>query len=101
MKGNRLLGYGYLTPYLVGLVVFTTVPFLTSLYLSFTKYDLLSEPEWAGFANYEKMLTRDRTFMKSLNVTLLYDFISVHLKLAFATFIAAIKIGREAYRKKV
>lgn len=90
MKGNRLLGYGYLTPYLVGLVVFTAVPFLTSLYLSFTRYDLMSAPEWAGLGNYEKLFTRDRTFMKSLNVTLLYVFLTVPLKLAFALFIAAI-----------
>lgn len=90
MKGQRLLGYAYLTPYVVGLVVFTTIPFLTSLYLSFTKYDLLSPPEWAGLANYERLLTRDRTFAKSLTVTLLYVFLTVPLKLAFALFIAAI-----------
>ena len=90
MKGNRLLGYGYLTPYIVGLVVFTAVPFLTSLYLSFTRYDLMSAPEWTGLGNYEKLFTRDRTFMKSLNVTLLYVFLTVPLKLAFALFIAAI-----------
>ena len=90
MKGQRLLGYAYLTPYVVGLVVFTTIPFLTSLYLSFTKYDLLSPPEWAGLANYERLFTRDRTFTKSLSVTLLYVFLTVPLKLAFALFIAAI-----------
>src|SRR5690606_1801095 len=90
MEGQRLLGYAYLTPYVVGLVGFTTIPFLTSLYLSFTKYDLLSSPEWAGLANYERLFTRDRTFVKSLTVTLLYVFLTVPLKLAFALFIAAI-----------
>ncbi len=90
MKGQRLLGYGYLTPYLIGLVVFTAVPFLTSLYLSFTKYDLMNTPIWTGLSNYERLFTRDRTFTKSLNVTLIYVFLTVPLKLAFALFIAAI-----------
>lgn len=90
MKGNRALGLAYLAPYIIGLLVFTAVPFLASLYLSFTKYDLLSAPKWTGFDNFEKLFTRDRTFWKSLNVTLLYVFITVPLKLAFALFIAAI-----------
>ncbi|ADY66277.1 MULTISPECIES: carbohydrate ABC transporter permease [Rhizobium/Agrobacterium group] len=90
MKSNRFLGLGYLTPYIIGLLVFTAIPFLGSLYLSFTRYDLMSDPTWAGLANYERLFTRDRTFMKSLNVTLFYVFLTVPLKLAFALFIAAI-----------
>jgi oligogalacturonide transport system permease protein len=90
MKGQRLLGYGYLTPYLIGLVGFTAVPFLTSLYLSFTKFDLMTPPNWTGISNYERLFTRDRTFIRSLNVTLIYVFLTVPLKLAFALFIAAI-----------
>lgn len=90
MKRQRFLAYGYLTPYLIGLIVFTAIPFLTSLYLSFTNYDLMSSPEWTGLSNYERLFTRDRTFTKSLTVTLLYVFLTVPLKLAFALFIAAI-----------
>ena len=90
MKGQRFLGYAYLGPYILGLLVFTAVPFLTSLYLSFTRYDLMSPPDWAGLANYERLFTRDRTFEKSLNVTLIYVFLTVPVKLAFALFIAAI-----------
>ncbi len=90
MKSQRFLGLGYLTPYIIGLLVFTAIPFLGSLYLSFTRYDLMSDPSWAGLANYERLFTRDRSFMKSLTVTLFYVFLTVPLKLAFALFIAAI-----------
>ena len=90
MKGQRLLGLGYLTPYIAGLLVFTAVPFLASLYLSFTSYDLMNSPRWSGIANYVRLFTRDRTFIRSLNVTLLYVFLTVPLKLTFALFIAAI-----------
>jgi oligogalacturonide transport system permease protein len=90
MRSQRFLGYAYLTPYLIGLVIFTAIPFLTSLYLSFTSYDLMSSPQWTGLSNYERLFTRDRTFDKSLTVTLIYVFSTVPLKLAFALFIAAI-----------
>lgn len=90
MKGHRFLGLAYLAPYIIGLLVFTAIPFVASFWLSFTDYDLLSPPEWTGLDNYDKLLTRDRTFTKSLTVTLLYVFMTVPLKLAFALFIAAI-----------
>ncbi|MDP9836489.1 oligogalacturonide transport system permease protein [Neorhizobium huautlense] len=90
MRSQRLLGYAYLAPYLIGLVIFTAIPFLSSLYLSFTSYDLMSSPQWTGLSNYQRLFTRDRTFEKSLSVTLLYVFSTVPLKLAFALFIAAI-----------
>ena len=90
MRSQRFLGLAYLAPYVIGLLVFTAIPFIASFYLSFTRYDLMSEPRWAGLANYQKLFTRDRTFEKSLWVTLTYVLLTVPLKLAFALFIAAI-----------
>ena len=90
MKGQRMLGFGYLSPYIVGLLIFTAIPFIGSLSLSFTSYDQMSSPKWTGLANYERLITRDRTIVKSLNVTLLYVFLTVPLKLAFALVIAVI-----------
>ncbi len=89
-KGRGSIGLLYLAPYIVGLVVFTAIPFFASLYLSFTDYDLMSAPRWTGLENYVELFTSDRTFRRSLYVTLLYVFITVPLKLAFALFIAYI-----------
>ncbi|MFJ6279236.1 carbohydrate ABC transporter permease [Arthrobacter subterraneus] len=50
---------------------------LYSLYLSFTSYDLLSPPVWAGLANYERMLAADPRFIDSVQVTFLYVVVSV------------------------
>lgn len=88
MRGTRTLGLWYLLPYIVGLLVFTLVPFLASLYLSFTDYNLMSAPKWTGLENYIDLFTRDRTFRKSLWVTLIYVFSTVPLKLAFALGVA-------------
>jgi hypothetical protein len=79
---QSLLGLAFLAPYIIGLLIFTALPFLASLYLSSTDYSLMSPPKWSGLDNYIEMFTRDRTFQKSLKVTLLYVFLTVPLKLA-------------------
>ncbi|MDH4414292.1 MAG: sugar ABC transporter permease [Rhizobium sp.] len=91
MSGDsRFLGLLYLAPYIVGLLVFTALPFVVSLYLSFTDYNLMSAPIFTGFDNYIRLFTSDRTFIRSLSVTLLYVFVTVPLELCFALFIAVI-----------
>ena len=72
------------------MAAFTAIPFFASLYLSFTDYSLLNTPTWIGLENYIDLFTSDRTFRKSLWVTLIYVFLTVPLKLAFALFIAYI-----------
>ena len=90
MGQSRFLGLAYLAPYLIGLVVFTALPFAASFYLSFTDYSLMNTPSFVGLENFERLFTRDRTFSKSLWVTLTYVLLTVPLKLIFALFIAAI-----------
>ncbi len=67
---------------------FTLGPTLASLYLSFTKFDLLSAPRWAGLDNYRFMFTQDRRFTSALSVTFIYLIFEVPLKLCFALLVA-------------
>lgn len=91
MSGDsRFLGFWYVLPYVLGLMVFTAIPFVASLWLSFTDYRLMQGSEFVGLRNYVDLFTDDRTFAKSLNVTLLYVAMTVPLKLAFALFIAVV-----------
>lgn len=87
---SKYLGLWYVAPYAIGLILFTAFPFVASFYLSFTDYNLLSSPEWIGLDNYEKLFTRDRTFNKSLSVTMTYVAMTVPIKLTFALFIAIV-----------
>lgn len=87
---SKFLGLWYVAPYIIGLLLFTAFPFTASFLLSFTDYNLLSAPEWVGLEKYEKLFTRDRTFKKSLTVTLTYVFTTVPIKLVFALFIAVV-----------
>ncbi|UED84455.1 carbohydrate ABC transporter permease [Streptomyces profundus] len=80
--------YAFLTPWLIGMLVFTIGPMLFSLYLAFTRYDLSSAPEWVGFANFERMFTTDPRYLDSVRVTLTYVAWSVPLLLAVSLGLA-------------
>ncbi|WP_132280098.1 carbohydrate ABC transporter permease [Neorhizobium sp. BT27B] len=83
-------GYLFLSPWLIGFFCLTLGPALASLYLSFTRFDLLNAPEFIGAQNYVRMVTADPKFMASMKVTLIYVALSVPLKLAFALAVAMV-----------
>jgi multiple sugar transport system permease protein len=85
---NHAPGYMFLLPWLIGFFGLTIGPIISSLYLSFTDFDLLTPAEWVGTANYERMFTNDRNFAASMRVTLFFVLFSVPLKLAFALGVA-------------
>ena len=82
------MGFVYILPWIIGFLVFQLIPLASSLYYSFTDYNMLTEPVWVGLKNYTYAFTRDVKFQKSLLVTLQYVFISVPLKLMVALGIA-------------
>ncbi len=71
-------GYGFISLWLVGAVVFLLAPMLVSLVLSFSQWDLISPAKWLGIANYAAMM-KDPLFWKSLFVTIVYTVVSVPL----------------------
>lgn len=81
-------GYLFLSPWLLGFFLLALGPILASLYLSFTKYDMVSDPRWVGLANYDYMFSRDRRFWKALEVTFNYVALAVPARLAFALAVA-------------
>ncbi len=85
-RGERA-AYVFLAPWLLGFFGLTLAPMAASLYLSFTRYDLLSPPRWIGADNYVAMLQDDR-WWHSVQVTLTYVLLEVPLKLAFALLVA-------------
>ena len=84
---ENLAGYLFLLPWFAGLIVLTAGPMISSLYLSFTKFDLLSAPVWIGLQNYFAMF-QDPRWLNAVRVTLVYVFLSVPLKMLFALILA-------------
>jgi multiple sugar transport system permease protein len=90
-RSESVAGYVFLSPWLLGLMAVTAVPMLLSLYISFTNYDILSplsEVEWVGLENYERMFTNDPSYWRSVTVTVSFALIAVPLKLAVALGVA-------------
>jgi multiple sugar transport system permease protein len=81
-------GYLFLLPWFGGMV-FMIVPFVASLYLAFTDYNLLNPPRWAGLANFREM-AGDSTLHQSLQVTFVYTLVSVPLSLVVALAVAMV-----------
>jgi len=77
----------FLAPWFVGLVLIVAGPLVASLYLSFTDYNLLQDPNFIGGANYKKLLS-DPRLASALKVTFTYVFVSVPLQLAAALGLA-------------
>ena len=77
----------FLAPWLLGLVGITIGPMIASLYLAFTDYNLLQDPNFVGLENMQRMLGDER-LGKSLLATLTYVVVSVPIQLAVALGLA-------------
>lgn len=80
-------GYTFLLPWLLGFIVLTVGPMISSLYLSFTNYNLFEPPKWIGLDNYTTMF-QDERFLQSVGVTVGYVVFGTPLKLAAALAVA-------------
>lgn len=80
-------GLAFVSPGVIGLLVFAVGPFLASGLLSFTNYNLLEPPKFIGVANYI-LLFHDHRFYIALWVTFYYAIVSVPLDLAVALGLA-------------
>ena len=76
---KRWVGYAFISPWLLGFLIFTAYPFIASVYFSFTRYDMVSSPHWVGWANYQTLVHDDPLFWKSLVVTFRFALFSVPL----------------------
>ncbi|MET0417338.1 MAG: sugar ABC transporter permease, partial [Actinoplanes sp.] len=77
----------FIAPALVGFLVFMIWPTLRGIYLSFTRFNLLTPPEFNGLDNYVRMV-QDPVFWNALKVTVYYVIINIALQTALALGIA-------------
>ena len=89
-KRYNYAAFLYISPWLIGMLAFQLYPFIASLVYSFTRFSILTPPKFVGLQNFIQIFTDDKTFLQSLKVTLIYVFIAVPTKLAFALFIAMV-----------
>lgn len=88
MYENRRLGFLFVLPFVLGVLLFKLFPFAMSFALSFTDYDVMDPPVFVGLDNYRELALEDPLFTQSLGVTLWFAALAVPLRVGFALFIA-------------
>jgi multiple sugar transport system permease protein len=100
-KYNRreaLAGYLFISPWIIGFVIFTAGTMIYSLIISFSDYNLATNiMRPAGTSNYQELLENPRV-LSSLRNTLFYAVLAVPLEVSFALFLAMLlnRVGRAA-----
>ncbi len=89
-RREQVTGIAFISPWLIGFLVFTLGPMIVSLGASFTSWTMLSPPTWVGLENYERMFGDDPLFAQSLLNTAYYVLLAVPLATVLALGLALI-----------
>ena len=87
-RGETVLAWAMVSPWLAGFLLLTAFPMVASLVLSFMDWDMLSAPKWVGLANYEKLFFTDPLALHSLKITIIFSLASIPLNIVFGLAIA-------------
>ena len=94
LRGRRrleeLTAWLFISPVVLGILIFTVYPVLFSLYVSFTRWNLISAPKWRGVGNYVELFTNDRFFYGTLRNTAIYAVGTVTVGIALGLFFAVL-----------
>ena len=77
-----------MSPWIAGFLFLILYPMVSTLYFSFTKYTLLTSPEWVGTDNYRLLFTRDPFFWQAIRNTVWIIAVGVPLRIIFGIFTA-------------
>ncbi|MBI5667450.1 MAG: sugar ABC transporter permease [Chloroflexi bacterium] len=95
-RQRALLGYLFLAPTIIGLLLFIVGPMLGSLALSFYKWNVFRPPEFIGFANFERLFADPRVFTGFKNTFILVVMTVTILEVV--AFLLALLVNRLASR---
>lgn len=88
IKWQHFEGYLFIAPLFIGVFGFIVFPLLFSLYMSFTKWDMVSPARWVGVQNYIYMFSKDILFWQVLGNTFRYAFLSIPPAIIIPLFLA-------------
>ncbi|MFD4694123.1 carbohydrate ABC transporter permease [Streptomyces sp. NPDC058463] len=95
-RRRRRAGMLMVAPALLHASLWIGLPVVVSVALAFTKYDVLTAPEFVGLGNFRDMLD-DAVFVKSIGNTLVYTFFTVPFGMALGLLVAlALHTGLKA-----
>jgi len=86
-RRNLAVGLLFISPWLVGFLVFLVYPIYYTIRISFTRYTGFGEPEWIGLDNYRQMI-HDDVFWTAVYNTLYYTGLAVPIGVVVAMTLA-------------
>jgi multiple sugar transport system permease protein len=69
-RKQGLIALIFISPWIIGFLLFTIIPLFSSLYFSLTDYNVVSEPVFVGMDNYKQLITNDNNFYQVLGNSL-------------------------------
>ena len=79
--------YIFISPWLIGFILFTLGPMLYSIYISLTSWNLTTPPQWVGLGNYVSA-AQDPRLKQALEVTFVFSIISVPLNVILSFLVS-------------
>ena len=80
MEGNKAIKKYFpvfVLPTLLAFIMFFIIPFILGIYLSFTKFTVVTNAHWVGLDNYIKAFTFDNDFVHALVFTSVFTVVSI------------------------
>jgi multiple sugar transport system permease protein len=99
-RRNFWMGLLFAAPWIIGFLGFTLIPMASSLYYSFTRYDLLTPPRFIGPDHYINLFTADDDFRRVMYNTMWWVLISAPLGVISA-FIMAVLLNTDIHGRSV
>ncbi len=87
-RHNLMMGLLFVSPWILGFLIWTLYPLISSIFFSFTRYDFITPMKFIGFQNYVEIFTRDPRFYTVVYNTFYYVGIGVPLGVAVAFLMA-------------
>ncbi len=88
LRGRRTVaGYIFISPFILGVLLWVLIPALTAVWLVFHDWNLISPARYSGLDNMARLGT-DKLFWQSLKVTTIYTVFSVPLSLVISFCLA-------------
>lgn len=92
-KRERRKFFLFISPWIIGFLVFTLIPMIVSFYYSFTDWNVLTPETFVGLDNYTGLF-KDKLFYQSIKVTGIYTLIMVPLNV-FLSLLVAVLLNME------
>lgn len=83
-------GYLFISPWIIGFIIFTAYPIIAAIGYSFSEYNVLQPSRFVGIDNYRILFTQDSLFGKSVYNTIYYTIFVVLLGIIIALLLAVL-----------